>query len=77
MVGLLCGNGPIVDASNSCHDSQLALVANAECSQVLSNATVTLGDEILCGETCYGLLTNYYQNCAGVSLIMLHARLNR
>ena len=55
-----------VTCQDACREAQLELGANAECLQSLSNATV--GDEVLCSQTCRTLINNYYQLCAGVSL---------
>lgn len=70
MIDRFCGN--TTGIQNTCRDSQLALVRNVECSQALNNATP--GDEVLCGETCYRLLRNYYQDCAGVNIHIHHIK---
>ena len=71
---LHCGNnGPIGNMNYddtddySCQNSRVALITNPECSQALSNAAP--GNEVLCGETCHGLLSDFYENCVGVSSI--------
>ena len=71
---LHCGNnGPIGNIEYTgtddytCHNSRVALLTHSECSQALSNAAP--GNEVLCGETCYGLLSDFYEHCIRVSLI--------